>query len=194
MPLVLAIKNKTNIVVATDAEGLAATAEPYGQLMPVSSRTVVLIAGNLEAVKHAVVDVAGPKIQRDASAASVAQLVQAALVLDVVPNLPKVKGRVEVIIAGIDPIRHQVDPGLYYMDSAQDFYLRVVTGDSIAAGSTAAAMPILGTQVFVNTAVDQLEAIAKECFAATKLRWPDAIATRVRMAVISENNIQIKDL
>jgi hypothetical protein len=194
MPLALAIKNKTHVIVATDVDGLAATSDRYGQLMPMSSHAVLLMAGNLEAVKHAVQDVAIPQIKRDASAASIAQLVQAALVLDVVPNLPKLKGRIEIIVAGIDPIRHQQEPDLYYMDSAQDFYLRVVTGDSIAAGSTAAAGPILGMNTYSTTPVEQVENIAKECFAATKLRWPEALATHVRIGIISDTNIQIKDL
>ena len=194
MPLVLAIKNKTEVVVGSDVPGPSTGSDRFGQLMPVTSHAVLLMAGNLEAVRHAILEIAMPKVNPDSSAAGVAQFVQAAMVLDVVPKLAEVKGRVEIIVAGIDPIHHQDEPGLYYMDSAQDFYLKVVAGDAVTAGSTAAVGPVLGAADFGTTPTPDLEAIAKECFTATKLRWPEALAAHVRLAVITQDSIQIKDL
>jgi len=194
MPLVLAIKNKNNLVVATDASGPATAFERFGQFMPMSSHAALLMAGNLEAVRHAIADVVAPKVRAETSAATLAQLVQAALVLEVVPTLAQVKGRIEIIVAGFDPIRHIEDPGLYYMDSAQDFYLKIVAADSVAAGSTAAAAPLLASLSYASASVEQMEAVAKECFATTKLRWPEAVESRVRLGVISPGNIQVKDL
>jgi 20S proteasome alpha/beta subunit len=193
MGLVLAIKNKSALVVASDLAG-GAKAKPFGQLIPLKNRTVLLIAGNLAAVEHAVTKTFIPKLKDTDSAAAAAQILQAALVVEIVPKLDQLKGRVEFIVAGIDPIRHVEQPSLYYLDSAQEFHLETVDGDAAAAGSTAAISSLLAGHSYADASVEQLKVLAKECLAATKLRWPAALATPVRLAVITSQRTQLMDL
>jgi hypothetical protein len=108
MSLVLAIKNRQAIVVASDTDGTIHDAA-FGELMPLSKGAVLLAAGNLEAVRPAIMRLV-PKLSPDAGAATLARLIQAELIVEVVPNLTQLKGRVELIVAGFDPIRHVQEP------------------------------------------------------------------------------------
>jgi 20S proteasome alpha/beta subunit len=192
MSLVLAIKNQQAIVVASDTD--QTVHDPgFDELMPVSQHTVLLMAGNLEAVRPAVMRIL-PTLKQAAGAATVAKLVQAAFVVEVVPNLPKLKGRVELIIAGFDPIRHVAEPSLYYMDSAQDFYLKVIEGDVAAGGATAAVSSLLAGHNFADANTAHLKVLAKECISATKLRWPAAVKGRIKLGTITASTIQIQTL
>src|SRR5205085_3992967 len=47
------------------------------------------------------------------------------------------------------------EPGLYYMDSATDFYLTVVRDDAVAAGSTAAVKEILQNKDLKDATTDE---------------------------------------
>ena len=190
MPLGLAIKNRNAVIVASDSAG--ASDERYGQMMPVSDRAILLIVGNLEAVKGPLLKIL-PRITAESAPASIAQLVQAELIVAVVPKLSEFKGRVELIVAGLDPIRHTEEPSLYYMDSAQDFYLKLVNADAVAAGATAAVTALTAGHSYADSSSDQLKVLAKECMAATKLRWPQALNNHVQMAVISRGGIQVQD-
>jgi hypothetical protein len=192
MSLVVAIKNRSAVVAATDVPPEARD-ERYGPLMLLSNGSVLLIAGNLAAMRHVVMDVVLPKITREQSAAAVAQILQAALVLEVVPRLPELKGRVEFVVVGIDPIRHTEEPSIYYMDSAQDFYLRVVQADAIAGGATASVANLLAGHSFQDSSIEQLKLLAKECISSTKLRWPGALANGVRLAIITPHRTQLMD-
>jgi hypothetical protein len=192
MSLVLAIKNRHSVVVASDLDP-AQDNDGFGQFIRLPGRKVLLVTGNLEAVRHTVTQTLLPKIDAQTSAAAVAQILQAALVLEVVPTLSQMKGRVEFIVAGIDPVRHTEELGLYYLDSAQDFYLKIVEGDAVAAGATAAATSLLQGRSFSDDPVEQLKTLAKDCLASTKLRWPGAVSSHVRLGVIMTQNIQIED-
>jgi len=192
MPLVLAIKNRDALVVASDTSAIEDLHSQFGQLIALPNRSAILIAGNLSAVRHAIADIVMPKVHSGLSAAAVAQLVQAALVLDVVPKLPELRGRVEVIVAGIDPIRHVEEPGLYYLDSAQDFALKIVPGDAVAAGSTAAVTSLLAGHSFADSGLDHLQLLAKECIASTKLRWPAALGNHLKLGVITTQNMRFQ--
>ena len=141
MPLVLALKNRQQIVVASDSPVFGhASTEWFGALMPLPNRCALLLSGNIEAIRSVVMETVLPHVTPAMGAAALAQVMHAALVLEVVPKLARTKGRIEVIVAGIDPVRHIEQPGLYYLDSAQDFRLQVVTGDAVMAGATAARM------------------------------------------------------
>jgi 20S proteasome alpha/beta subunit len=183
MPLVLALKNRDTVVVAGDIDQPGATSSGFSQLIQLPNRSVLLIAGNLDAVRHVVTDTVIPRITSD----------HAALVLELVPHLSQLKGRVEFIVAGIDPIRHIEEPGLYYLDSAQGFNLTLVKGDAVAAGSTAAISSLLQGHSFAGSTIDQLKVLAKECVSATKLRWPAALANHLRLGVITAQNTRFQD-
>ncbi len=192
MPLVLAIKNHDSVVVATDTQTTAEGPSRFGQLIAMPNRAVILLAGNLEAVRHAVMDVVLPKIDAGMSAAGLAQILQAALTIELVPHLSELSGRVEAVVAGIDPIRHIEEPSLYYLDSAQDFYLKIVEGDAVAAGSTAAVTSLLAGHRFTDSSVEQLQVLAKECLAATKLRWPTALGGHIKIGVVTAKNTRFQ--
>jgi 20S proteasome alpha/beta subunit len=193
MPLVLAIKNQTSVVVASDTDSPTDGAIHFGQLITLPNRTAILIAGNLVAVRHAVMDVVVPKLSHEVSAAGLAQLLQAALTLEVVPKLTELKGRVELIVAGIDPVRHVEEPGIYYLDSAAGFRLQLPPGDFMAAGSTAAVAGLLAGHRFTDSSTDHLQVLAKECLAATKLRWPTALGNHMRLGTITSQNTRLQD-
>jgi len=189
MPLVLAIKNRNAIVVASDSEDTnTILTTHFGQLIDLPGRCVIMLAGNLSAVRHTFEQTILPKIEASHSAAAVAQLVHAGLVLEVVPHLSELTGRVEIIVAGIDPIRHVEEPGLYYMDSAQEFNLEVVRGDAVAAGTTAAVNSLVAGHSYADSQVEQLRVLAKECLTATKLRWPTMVSNHMKIGVITLQN------
>lgn len=192
MPLTLAIKNRSAIVVATDTDGIHTHSDPYGQIVALPNRSVVLIAGNLDSVRHAVAEIAFPKVHAGLGAAGLAQLIHAALVLDVIPHLSQLKGRVEIIVAGIDPIRHTEQPGLYYFDSAQNFELTIVEGDVVAAGSTAAVASLFEGHTFSDADTNHLLVLAKECLSATKLRWPTVIGNHIELGIITPQNMRFQ--
>jgi hypothetical protein len=192
MALVVAIKNRTSIVVATDAPEGAADSR-YGQLMPLLNRSVLLVAGNLQAAKHTVLQTFLPRITREESAAAAAQILHAALIVEMVPHLSILKGRVEFVVAGIDPVRHTEVPSLYYMDSAQGFNLGLVQGDAVAAGSTAAITPLFSGHSYGDASIEQLKLLAKECLSSTKLRWPQALGTHARIAIVTPHRTQLME-
>jgi hypothetical protein len=161
-------------------------------MMAVSERAILLLVGNTEGVKAPILKIL-PRIKTESAPATIAQLVQAELTVDIVPKLAEFKGRVEVVVAGLDPIRHTEEPSLYYMDSAQDFYLKLVTADAVAAGATAAVTALTAGHSYAESSTDQLKVLAKECMAATKLRWPNALKNHVHMALIARGGIQIQE-
>jgi len=193
MSLVLALKNRDSIVVASDSAGPSDGTLRYGQFLNLPGRAILLMAGNIEAVRQPLVEKVIPKLNSTTSAATLAQLIQAALVLDVVPHLPEIPGRIELIVAGIDPVRHIEEPGIYYLDSARDFYLTVVRTNAVAAGATAVVDEVLRGQDLAASSTDALTAVAKECLSATKLRWPDAVGPHQRLGVITLDRIRILD-
>jgi hypothetical protein len=193
MPLVLALKNAESIIVASDTPGPSDGTIKYGQFMNLPGRAVLLLAGNIEAVRRPIMERVLPKLTADTGAAVLAQLIHAALVLEVVPHLPQITGRVEIIVAGIDPIRHIETPSLYCLDSAQDFYLKVAPGDVAAAGSAAVVNEVVGGRDLSSTSTDELIAIAKECLATTKMRWPAALGQHIRIGTVTFTNISIQD-
>jgi 20S proteasome alpha/beta subunit len=190
MPLILALKNETAIVVASD--GQTDTPSQYGQFMSLSNGTVVLIAGNLAFVRQAV-ELALAKVTTSMSTAAVAQLIQASLVVGTVPHLSEMPGRTELIVAGFDTVHHRAEPGVYYLDSAQDFYLQVVDTPAIAAGATAKATELLGSYDLAGATVEQLRNVAKDCLTATKLRWPEAVSGSVKIGVLTDKGLQVPE-
>jgi hypothetical protein len=165
MPLGLALKNRSAIVVAADHSTNTAAATPI-----ISEKVL-------------------PQILPNSSAAAVAQYVQAAMVLQIVPELPKTTGRIEIIVAGIDPIRHTVEPNIYYLDSARDFYLTIAGLSGASAGATAGVSHLVANRDFTDTSTDELVSLAKDCFTTTKLRWPSAITPPIQIGVITTESL-----
>jgi len=193
MSLVLALKNRDSVVVASDSTEISDGSLKYGQFLNLSGRTILLMAGNIEAVRRPIIEKVLPKLNPQTSPAVLAQLLQAALVLDVVPHLANLAGRIELIVAGIDPVRHIEEPGLYYLDSARDFHLSVVSAGSVAAGATAAVNAVIGNKDLAGTTTDDLMNIAKDCLATTKMRWPTAVGPHQRFGVITPHHMQLFD-
>jgi hypothetical protein len=192
MPLVLAIKNRNSIVVAADTDEQVHD-QSFGELISLPNHAVILIVGNLKYVRHAVEE-AIRQVKPESSTAAVAQLVQAALIVDIVPHLSEMAGRVELIVAGFDPIRHVQEPGLYYLDSAQEFHLQLVPGDAVAGGATAAVTSLVAGHSYAASSTDHLKVLAKECISATKLRWPTAVRGRITLGVLTPQSTQIQTL
>jgi hypothetical protein len=193
MSLVLALKNHESLVVASDTDHASDGTLKYGQFLNLPGRAVLLMAGNIEAVRRPIVEKVIPQLNATTSAATLAQLLQAALVLDVVPRLPEIPGRIELIVAGIDPVRHIEEPGIYYLDSARDFYLTVIRENFAAAGATAAVGAVMNGRDLASASTEELENVAKECLAATKMRWPGAVGTHQRLGVITFSQTRILD-
>lgn len=192
MPLVVAIRNFNSIVVASDTNSRTNQPGSFGQLMPLPNHTVLLMAGNLEAVRPTITGTVLPRITPSLSAAGAAQVLHAALVMELVPKLDQLKGRVELIVAGMDPVRHVEQPGLYYFDSAQGFELQLVQGDAVAGGATATARSLLAGRDFTDVSLEQLKALAKECLGTTKMRWPTALGSHVELAAVTPQTTQVE--
>jgi hypothetical protein len=191
LSLIIAFRNNESVVAASDSRTQGSDAPVFGQFMNVPGRAVLLIAGNLAAVKAPIVDLVLPKLNASTSAAALAQYLQAALVIEVVPHLADLPGRVELIVAGIDPVRHTEEPGLYYLDSAADFYLKPISGNYIAAGATAAISEVLKGRDLQAASTDELITIAKDCMTTTKLHWPQAVDQYLQFGVITPKQIRI---
>ncbi len=191
MPLILALKNRDCVVAASDVASIPDGTLKFGQFMNVPGRAILLVAGNLEAVRRPVMEKVVPALTATTSPAELAQLIQAALVLDLVPHLGQMTGRVEIIVAGIDPVRHTDEPGIYYLDSAQDFYLKPVIESSALAGSTAAAKEVLAGSDLSSSSAGELVELAKECLASTKLRWPATVGAHQTFAIVEPGRTRI---
>ncbi|MDF2461687.1 MAG: hypothetical protein K0S68_1090 [Candidatus Saccharibacteria bacterium] len=192
MPLVLAIKNRNSIVVATDTDDEVHD-QGFGELIALPNHSVILLVGNLKFVRAALEEVI-TRITPKSTSAAVAQLVQAALIVDIVPKLADMPGRVEIIVAGFDLVRHSQEPDLYYLDSAQEFHLQLVPGDAVAGGATAAVTSLVAGHSYAESNTDYLKVLAKECISATKLRWPTAVRGRIKLGVITPQSTQIQTL
>lgn len=193
MALILALSNQHSVVVASDCATISDGSLRYEQFMNVPGRSILLVAGNLDAVRRPIEDTVIPKLTASTSAAVLAQLLQAALIMEVAPRLSDIAGRVELIVAGIDPVRHTEQPGLYYLDSAQDFRLKFVREYAVAGGSTAVVDPLLQGRDLSAASTEELIAVAKECLSATKLRWPAALGAHQRFGIITPTQIRILD-
>ena len=110
------------------------------------------------------------------------------------PILPQLRGRIELIVAGIDPIRHVKEPSIYYLDSAQDFYLTIVKGSYVAAGTTAAVGELLAPLQSTVASIEELTSLAKECLTATKMRWPQMVGLHQRLGVITANQTHVVNI
>jgi len=192
MSLVVAIKNLDTIVVASDTNVTAHQPGSYGQLMALPNHCVLLMAGNIEAVRQTITATVLPRVTSSLSAAGLADLLRAALTLELVPKLNQLKGRVELIVAGIDPVRHAHQPDLYYFDSAQEFNLKIVQGDTVAAGATATAAGLLAGHNYTEMSAEQIKLLAKECLSTTKMRWPTALGNHVALGVVTPENTRVE--
>ena len=191
MPLILAIRNNNAIVVACDSSD-ADPSPAFGECIVLPNHAVILIAGNLAAVKGLVTDLM-PELKRQPGAAEVAQLIHAQLNLSIVPDIDQLKGRVEFIIAGFDEIHRELLPSMYYMDSAQTFDFVIVQQHSVAGGATAAITALLNSQHdFSEQNIDQMQVLAKECISATKLKWPLAVLPYVKIGVVAADHTRIQ--
>jgi hypothetical protein len=191
MSLVLALKNRTSLVVASDTDDLSDGTIEFGSFMNVPGRAILLMCGDLESARHAVETNVLPALNAQTSAATLAQVVQAALRLEASARLAASAGRLEVIVAGIDPVRHIELPGIYYLDSSTEFALTAVAQDVAAAGSTAIVAQMLQGRSLARATPEELTMLAKECLANTKLRWPAAMGTHQRLGIIKPDQIRI---
>ncbi len=191
MPLILAIRNDNAIVFASDSSD-AEESPTFGECMVLPNRVVVMIAGNLDAIRGPITDIMA-QLKAQPGAAEVAQVIHAELNLTVVPDIDQLKGRVEFIVAGFDIIHREPMPSMYYMDSAQDFDFNIIQHHSVAGGATAAITGLLNSQHdFSPTNTDQLQVLAKECLSATKLKWPLSVQGHVKIGVIFPERVRVQ--
>src|SRR5580704_4740932 len=108
MPLILAIRNNNAIVVACDSTDTELS-PAFGECMVLPNHAVILIAGNLAAVKGLITELM-PELKKQPGAAEVAQLIHAQVNLAIVPDIDQLKGRVEFVIAGFDEIHREPMP------------------------------------------------------------------------------------
>jgi 20S proteasome alpha/beta subunit len=194
MALVLALKNRDSVVVASDTSQATVEALAFSSIMVLPGGSILLMAGNIEAVRRPIEGQVVPQLSGKTTAATLAQIIHAALTLDTVPHLSEINGGVELIVAGIDPIRHIHEPSIYYLDSSRDFHLTIVQGSYAAAGATAALAPILEGQDLTSASSDELVSLAKECLASTKMRWPESVALHQRIGIITSDHTHILSL
>lgn len=188
--LALALKNRTSIVIATDTDSTeSSTALTEFNIVP--DNKVLVITGNVEAVKHPI-EVALSKTDPAASVAALAELIQASLIIETVPHLAEVKGRVELLVAGFNKIHHDLEPDIYYLDSAQDFFLKPAPDDAIAAGATAALTSLFAGHSFADSTTSQLSVLVKESYSATKLRWPSIVKPHVKIGTINPTSVTVQ--
>lgn len=193
MALGIVLKNHTGLIVAADHTATD-TPSATSHFITLHNHTVVVISGNRTAVEKVLFEEALSKITERHSAAAVAQYVHAALQLKVVPNLAGLSGQVEILIAGIDPVRHTTAPDAYYLDSRQSFNLVISDRAATMSGASAVAAEILGTTDVINQSLPVLKQLAIECFTATRLRWPTVVAPRLKLAVVEPKSMQVYDL
>lgn len=186
----LALKNRNSIVIATDVDDPNSSAT-YSEFMVVPNNKVVIITGNIASIKHPV-ELALSKIQENASVAALAELIQASLIIETVPRLSEFKGRVELLISGFNKIRHDQEPGIYYLDSAQEFFLKSATGDAIAAGATAALTSLFAGHSFADSATEQLAVLVKESYSATRLRWPSIVKPHIKVGTVTLEGVTVQ--
>jgi hypothetical protein len=188
--LALALKNRDSIVIASDVDDPNST-DNYSEFNLIPNNKVIAITGNIEAIKHPV-QVAFSKFDPSLSAAAVAELIQASLIVETVPNLAELKGRVELIVAGFNKLRHVMEPDIYYMDSAQDFFLKPAMSDAVGAGATAALTSLFAGHSFADSTASQLSVLVKESYSATKLRWPSMVKNHIKLGVLTESGISVQ--
>lgn len=193
MPLGIALKNRTSIIVAADHADPNMSSSS-SRFITLPNRSAIVISGNRAAVEPTLWREAFPKVKASDSTAAVAQYIHAALLLEIVPNIAKLSGRTEILIGGIDPIRHTTEPDIYYLDSAKDFFLTIADQPVLLTGSTAVAQQLIGNTNVTNLSTEALTSLAKECFTATRLRWPSVVAPHLKLAVISPDGMQVQDL
>lgn len=191
MPLILAIRNNNAIVVACDSSDTDPS-PAYGECMVLPNHVVILVAGNLPAVKGPLTQLL-PQLKAQPGAAEVAQLIHAQLNLMIVPDLDQLKGRIEIIVAGFGDHHRQAVPALFYMDSAQTFAFQNVDHHSVAGGASAALTGLLDSKHdFSDASTDQLQVLAKECISATKLKWPMAVLPHIKIGVVTPVGTRIQ--
>ena len=188
--LALALKNRTSIVVASDTDTTEATTD-LTEFNIIPDNKVLMITGNVESVKHAV-ETALSKNEPGSSVAALAELIQAALIIELVPHLSELKGRVEMLVAGFNKVHHDFEPTIYYLDSAQDFFLKLAPDDAIAAGATAALTSLFAGHSFAESTTAQLSVLVKESYSATKLRWPSIVKTHVKIATLMPTSVNVQ--
>jgi hypothetical protein len=188
--LALALKNRTSIVVASDTDSTESTTA-LSEFNIVPDNKVLIITGNVEVVKHPI-EVALQKNDPSSSVAALAELVQASLIIETVPHLAEIKGRVEVMIAGFNKIHHDLEPDIYYLDSAQDFFLKSASDDALASGATAALTSLFAGHSFADSTTAQLGVLVKESYSATKLRWPSIVKAHVKLATITPTSVTVQ--
>lgn len=193
MSLGIALKNRTSIIVAADHDD-ADRPSATSRFLTLHNRSVVIISGNRGAVEPLLLSDALPKVKDTDSTAAVAQYIHADLVLKIVPQLATIGDRVEIMVAGIDPVRHTTEPDTFYMDSAKDFSLKIGDTAVTLTGTTAVALEILKDIDIASQTTGRLIEIAKECFTATRLRWPSVVAPRLKLAVLEPRKMQVYDL
>ncbi|HEY6736604.1 MAG TPA: hypothetical protein VI322_02700 [Candidatus Saccharimonadia bacterium] len=192
MSLAIALKNETSIVLAADQTD-ATTPSATSHFITLPNRSVVIISGNRAAVEPTIYREGIMKVQDKHSSAAVAQYIHAGLMLEVVPKIAKLAGRVEILVGGIDPIRHTTEPDVYYMDSNQNFNLTIGQAAVTLAGVSAIAAQILNGQNIADQSIDQMIGLAKECFTATRLRWPTQMGPHLKIAAVQPGRMQVYD-
>jgi 20S proteasome alpha/beta subunit len=194
MALVLALKNSNSVVVASDTSQTSVEALTFSPFMQLPGGSILLMTGSIEALRPSIEAKVIPQLGAATTAAALVQIIHAALVLDVVPHLAQLKGRVELIVAGIDPVRHIKEPSIYYLDSARDFDLTIARGNFAAAGATAAVAQVLSGRGLQHATNEELTDLAKECLASTRMRWPQSVAPHQRIGIITEDYTHILNL
>lgn len=191
MSLILAIQNSEAIVVACDTDD-PTPAPLFGECIVLPTGIVVMLTGNLAAVRTPLTNLLA-RLHSVTEAGEVARLIHAELMISVTPQLDTFKGRLEIIVAGFDRVHRQPKPQLYYLDSAESFNLVAVKDYCVAGGATAAITALKAASPdFAGASIDQLRVLAKECMSATKLKWPRAIGSHIRIGVIAPDRAKME--
>lgn len=192
MPLGLAFSNGKELIVGLDQGPDGNTPRSRFDLM--RNRTVIGIIGDRSVIEPLIFDSHLDSLGEHEHASTVAHYIHAKLTLKIVPNMASYHGHTEIIVAGVEPLRHVTAPKMYYFDSKSNFDLVSIDVGVALAGDKAVAQKLLA-----NRPVDQLDkaaltSLAKECFTATRLRWPTIVGSHLKLAYLASHDIKVYDL
>lgn len=192
MPLGLAFSNGQELVVGIDQSPDGNT--PKARFDLLRNRTVIGILGNRSVVENLIFDGHMDGLGEHETTSTVAHYIHAKLTLKVIPSIASYQGHTEIIVAGIEPLRHVAAPRIFYFDSKSNFDLVDLQTGAVLGGDKAVATKLLTGKQFIGMNAATMTTLAKECFTATRLRWPTVMGAHLKLAFLAPHDIKVYDL
>jgi hypothetical protein len=158
------------------------------------NRTVISIVGDRSAIEGLIFDSHLDSLGEHEHTTTVAHYIHAKLTIKIIPNIASYVGHTEIMIAGIEPLRHVTAPKIYYLDSKSNFDLVTLDADAALAGDKLVAQKLITDRDIAHLDKAGLTTLAKECFTASRLRWPSVIGAHLKLAYLAPHDIKVYDL